>query len=60
MVQRLAKLASFSFPANYNGRTDANISMTTGRWADLLLTSIAAIVIAFSITIAIGAASAGI
>jgi hypothetical protein len=58
MVQRLAKLASFSFSARSSSRMDADIPMTSGLWADLVLTSLAAIAIAFFITIAIGAASA--
>jgi hypothetical protein len=60
MVQRLAKLASFSSTAGSNGRRNAEIPMTGGRWADLIFTSLAAIAVAFFITIAIGAAWAGI
>lgn len=58
MVQRLAKLASLSFCARSSSRMDADIPMTSGLWADLVFTSLAAIAIAFFITIAIGAASA--
>jgi hypothetical protein len=58
MVQRFARLAWFSFAASSSRRTRADIRMTTGSWADLVLTSLAAVAIAFFITIAIGAASA--
>jgi hypothetical protein len=58
MAYLLARLASFSFFGHSRNRMETDFSMTTGRWADLLLTSLAAIVIAFVITMAIGAASA--
>jgi hypothetical protein len=58
MVQRFAKLASVLFSAPPSRRTCTDIAMTAGLWADLVLTSLAAVAIAFFITIAIGAASA--
>jgi hypothetical protein len=56
MAHARAKLAWFS--AYSRNRAEPGIPMTTGRWAELILTSLGAVAIAFFITIAIGAASA--
>jgi hypothetical protein len=58
MVQRIAQFASSAFSARTGSGRDANTSMTVGRWADLFFTCLAAIAVAFFITIMIGAASA--
>jgi hypothetical protein len=58
MVHAVAKRALYSVFARSRRRPETDISMTTSRWAELVFTSLAAVVIAFVITIAIGAASA--
>jgi hypothetical protein len=59
MVQRLVQFASLSRSARLS-RAEPAIPMTPHRWAELVLTSLASVGIAFFITIAIGAASAAI
>jgi hypothetical protein len=58
MVQRLVQLASLSRSARLS-RAE-HIPMTPHGWADLVLSSLSAVAIAFFITIAIGVASAAI